>query len=99
MLEQLASHVVKLVLSCLRLLVIGEQFVAKKLDKKDDTSTTTVAKSGQSSATSAPHRQVAPTTYRVDPGSLQQVNMMIIAMCISVCCVADGHGVLKRSWY
>ena len=76
MLERLTSHVVKLVLSCLRLLVIGEQIVAKKLDKKDDTSTSAItAKNSQSSASSGSHRQVAPAipTYRVDPGSLQQV--------------------------
>jgi len=81
-LERLTSHVVKLVLSCLRLLVIGEQFVAKKLDKKGDTSTTTMAavKAGQSSTPSGLHRQVAPAipTYRVDPGSLQQVFMMSV---------------------
>jgi len=80
MLERLTSHVVKLVLSCLRLLVIGEQIVAKKLDKKDNTSASTsaAAKNSQSSASSGSHRQVAPAipTYRVDPGSLQQVIRM-----------------------
>lgn len=78
LLETFTPHVVELLLSCLRLLVAGEQIVNNHVEKKATKSSST-AKDGQSSASVGPLHHASstlPVTGRVDAVSLQQVNIM-----------------------
>ena len=95
--ERFTPHVVELLLSCLRLLVTGEQTVAGHVDKKSKTAAT--AKESQPSASAGTLHQPSsalPVTGRVDPVSLQQVNNNNTGSCRLQQCslyAADGHGV------
>jgi len=87
--------VVELLLSCLRLLVTGEQMITNHVEKKGKPSST--SKDGQSSATIGPLHHTPstlPSTGRVDAVSLQQVNSLLYMLCLTHCLyTVDGHGV------
>ena len=63
---------VELLLSCLCLLVTGEQMIANHVEKKGKSSSAT--KDDQSSASVGPLHRALPVTGRIDAVSLQQVS-------------------------